>query len=342
MKYLFKIQEKIVPELISLAEIRYTILRTVNYYQPIGRRNLARKLNISERSARNELEFLQSRGFITVGRAGTNITEAGLIFLDELDIYIKEIKDIKNLEERLKDVLALNEVLVVPGELKYSSVNREISRFTASYLRDILRSGDILAITGGSTLAQVAESMRYMSKVKDIMVIPGRGGIGEQVEIQANTIAAKIAKKLGGRYRLLHVPDNLKKENLEMIIAEPSIQKTLTYLQKTDILIHGIGGAREMAERRGMKKASINKILRDGAIGEAFGIYFNQEGEIVYSTACVGLSLQDVKKINKVVVVAGGVNKARAIIAAVSPDYQDTLITDELTAREIIKLKGGD
>ncbi len=342
MQYLFKIQKKIVPELITLAENRYTILRTVYYYQPIGRRNLAQKLNISERNIRNELEFLQCQGFVKISRSGTSITETGRNFLDELDIYIKEIKDIENMEEKLSDILGLEEVLVVPGELKYSSVKREISRFAASYLMDIFTDGDTIAVTGGSTLAQVAESMSYSGKYSDIMVIPGRGGIGEQVEIQANTVAAKIANKLGGKYRLLHVPDNLKQKNLEMIVAEPSIQKTLAFLQNTDILIHGVGGAREMAQRRDIKKQKIENILQDGAIGEAFGIYFDQEGKIVFSTACVGLSLNDLKKINKVIAIAGGVNKARAIIAVVSPEYQDTLITDELTAREIVKLKGGD
>lgn len=39
----FKIQEKLVPELISIAENRYTILRNIYYNQPIGRRALAEK-----------------------------------------------------------------------------------------------------------------------------------------------------------------------------------------------------------------------------------------------------------------------------------------------------------
>jgi len=177
VQYLFKIQKKIVPELITLAENRYTILRTVYYYQPIGRRNLAQKLNISERNIRNELEFLQCQGFVKISRSGTSITETGRNFLDELDIYIKEIKDIENMEEKLSDILGLEEVLVVPGELKYSSVKREISRFAASYLMDIFTDGDTIAVTGGSTLAQVAESMSYSGKYSDIMVIPGRGGI---------------------------------------------------------------------------------------------------------------------------------------------------------------------
>ena len=43
MRYLLKIQEKIAPELISIVENRYIILRNIYYYQPIGRRALAEK-----------------------------------------------------------------------------------------------------------------------------------------------------------------------------------------------------------------------------------------------------------------------------------------------------------
>ena len=62
MKHLFKIQEKIVPELIRLVELRYTILRNIYYNQPVGRRSLANNIDESERQVRNELEFLRSRG----------------------------------------------------------------------------------------------------------------------------------------------------------------------------------------------------------------------------------------------------------------------------------------
>ncbi|MGM0410778.1 MAG: sugar-binding domain-containing protein [Bacillota bacterium] len=40
----------------------------------------------------------------------------------------------------------------------------------------------------------------------------------------------------------------------------------------------------------------------------------------------------------KVIAVAAGKEKAKAIISAVSPKYQDVLITDEKAAKEIIKI----
>lgn len=342
VEYLFRIQEKIVPELISKAENRYTILRNIYYNQPIGRRVLAEKINLSERTVRKELDFLHRRGLINISRAGAVITETGLRFLPELDKYIIEVKGIKILGKQVKEFLGLDDVFIVPGNLEHSTIVQEIGRFTARLLKKMLKDGDILAVTGGFTLAQVAHAMQERDKPLNVTVIPGRGGLGEEVEIQANTIASTIAKKLGGKYQLLHIPDSIREENVDRIIAEPSIQRVLKSLKNTNILLHGVGSAEVMAGRRDMSKNQIDELMKNGAVAEALGYYFNEKGQIVYTTTSVGLHLEDLQKIDKVIVVAGAPAKARAILSVVSPKYHDLLITDELTAREIITFKGGD
>jgi len=341
MNYLLKIQKKLVPELINVAEIRYNILKEVFNHQPIGRRTLARKLDLSIRSVRKHLDFLYDKRYIKITKSGTVITENGEDFLHELDNYMKEIKDIANLEDQIEKILDIDKVMIVPVEKDSEIINKEIGRFTSRFLKELIKDEDIIAVTGGSTLAQVAETMVFLEEPREVTVIPGRGGLGEKVEIQANTIASKIAKKLGGKYKLLHIPDDITRESLAMITNEPSVKKTLDQLQQSNILIHGIGTAEMMSARRDMDESEMKKLKDKGAIAEAFGLYFNEDGEVVYSTASVGLSMADLKKINKVIAVAGGVDKARAIISVVSPKYHDILITDEITAREIISLRGG-
>jgi central glycolytic genes regulator len=339
MNYLLKIQKKLVPELINIAEVRYNILKEIFNHQPIGRRSLARKLDLSIRSVRKHLDFLYDKRYIKITKGGTIITENGEDFLHELDRYMKEIKDIANIEKRIEKILDIDKVMIVPVDKDSEIINKEIGRFTSRFLKEIIKDGDIITVTGGSTLAEVAETMAYLEEPINVTVLPGRGGLGEKVEIQANTIASKIAKKLGGQYKLLHIPDDLTKESLAMITNEPSIKKTLDLLQKANILVHGIGTADMMSSRRDMNDEEKDKLKERKATAEAFGLYFNQKGEVVYSTASVGLSMADLKNIEKVIAVAGGVDKAKAIISVVSNKYHDILITDELTAREIISIK---
>ncbi len=342
MEYLFKVQNKIVPEVLELAETRFAIMSKVNETGAIGRRALAEKLNMSERQVRNELEFLSDNGFLEITRAGAQLSTRGESFLKEFERYIRELKNFSRLETEISQQLGLEDVIIVPCDFQHTSLLRELGRSAARYVLGILQPGDILAITGGYTMAEVANMMSCKESLSgQIEVVPGRGGLGEVVEIQANTIAAQIANKIGADYHLLQVPDNLREENIAAIKQEPSIQKTLEVLHNSNILVHGIGEAAEMASRRGRSEKEINDLLDKGAVGESFGFYFDAEGNIVHSTPSIGVGLEDVTRIERVIAVAGGEDKARAIPAVVSPEYQDVLITDEETASSMLEFLRG-
>ncbi len=333
----FKLQQKIAPEVVEVMERRYAILKATHRFQPIGRRSLAKKLKLSERTIRKDLDFLNQNNLVIITNAGTQITDQGRRILSRLDGYIKEVKGTKQLEEQLESLLEV-EVHVVPEGLTHGQSKEELGRFSAEFLKQLVTPENVIAVTGGTTLATVARIMEPLKNPLDIKVVPGRGGLGEKVEIQANTIAAKIANKLGGEYNLLHIPDNLQEDTITTLIEEPSIKEILDLAKQADILVHGVGTAEVMAKRRKLPPETITTINQLGAVGESFGYYFNQQGEIVHSTPSVGLKLTDLDGIEKVIAIAGGEHKAEAILAAVSSDYQDILITDEKAAQAMLNL----
>ncbi len=341
----FKIQNKLVPELIAIAERRYNMLREIQHSQPVGRRNLAEKLCEAERTIRKELDFLKSIGLVVITAAGATLTNEGFELLKELVDYIKIIKDIGELEEKVREILDISQILIVPGSQESEYNQQDLGRFAAGELKNIIEDREeqdkplIMAVTGGTTMAEVADHIIEDGRKRPIIVIPGRGGLGEDVEIQANTIAANFAKKLGGSYRMLHVPDNLQEATLNQLAEEPQIKEVLELLAQTDILIHGVGTAKEMANRRRLAGDEFAYLKEKGAVGEAFGFYFNEEGEIVYTTTSVGLKLDDLTQDKLLVIaIAQGEEKARAILSVVSPKYHDILITDEKTALEILEI----
>ncbi|MCK8824845.1 sugar-binding transcriptional regulator [Fuchsiella alkaliacetigena] len=338
MEDLIKLQHLIAPELIKLIDTRYTILQTVLYLQPIGRRSLAKKLELSEREVRKQLKFLQERRFVNSTRAGAEITARGEEIFSKLADYIKSSRGLHSLELELAKSLELKAAYVVPSTLDAQQTKEELGRFAAKFLQNNIDNGDKLAVTGGTTLAAVAEALLNNGDLAEIMVLPGRGGLGEGVEIQANTIAAKIAKKLGGKYRLLHVPDNLDQSLHDTIVSEPQIKEVLSLAKEADVLMHGIGTVEIMTERRDLNQDQLLQLQSKGAIGEAFGYYFDDSGEIVYSTPSVGLQLEDLKEIETVIAVAGGKEKAAAIISVIINGEQDILITEEEAAQQILDI----
>ncbi len=170
--------------------------------------------------------------------------------------------------------------------------------------------------------------------------MPARGGLGEAVELEANYIASLMAKKTSGSYRLMHVPDQLSDEAYRTVIREPHIREALELLKTARVAVHGIGGALEMAVRRKSSPEVLRHLRETEAVGEAFGYYFNRRGEIVHRMKTVGIHLDDLKRIDRIISVAGGSSKAEAIAAFCSVAYRDILITDEGAARAILENPG--
>lgn len=331
--------KKIVPELIEIFEKRYTILRTINSMQPIGRRSLASVLGISERVIRAETTFLREVGLIEVNPSGMKITHEGEVILEGLKNFDHQLKGFSELEQKIAQLLHLEKVIIVPGNADEDKTSlMDIGKAAAALLKEIIKDGHTIAVTGGSTVGAVADALPYIGDLKNTLVIPARGGMGGNVEYQSNTIAATFAKKLGGSYKLLHVPGQLRAEAVETLMNEPDVRSVIESLKKTDILVYGIGKAEDMAIRRNLSKDQVEILKKREAVAEAFGYFFNQKGEIVFSSNSIGLNINDLQKIPKLIGVAGGKQKAQVIIAVASHCPGGALITDEGAAHEILHL----
>ena len=61
-------------------------------------------------------------------------------------------------------------------------------------MKKLIMGENIIAVTGGTTMAQVAEMLNPIPDSKNLLFVPARGGLGEDVCNQANTIVAKMAE----------------------------------------------------------------------------------------------------------------------------------------------------
>ncbi|HEX6971324.1 MAG TPA: sugar-binding domain-containing protein [Limnochordia bacterium] len=344
---------RIAPEVTESVERRYQVLQHVFFHQPIGRRTLAARLGWPERLVRRELDFLREADLVLSKSGGMQVGPMGERVLEGLKAIIRDLHGLAAIEQALAEYLSLQQVIVVPGDAdRDETVKGEIARATAQYLSTVLdrlaaqpeKGGRaVLAVTGGSTLAEVARVLPQSGPRPDLTVVPARGGLGEEVELQANTVAAHIAQRLGGSYRLLHIPDDLGEEAASTIANEPKIRQLLELIRNADIVLHGIGTAEEMARRRGLPPDVVRLLHERRSVGEAFGYYFDAAGQIVYTTSSVGLRFEDLASVPLVVAVGGGHTKAEAALAVLSTQHQHVYITDEGAARRMVeKLAGAD
>lgn len=339
MKQLVAMQKQLLPDLLDVMKTRYRLLRHIQLMQPIGRRSLAASVHMTERVLRGEVEFLKRQGLLQTASVGMTLTHEGQALLEQMEPLIKEMFGLSELEQELAAKLQLSEVVIAPGDADQSPiVKKELGRAGAMMLMTKVRVGDVIAVNGGTTVAAVADMLTPSSTFKETIFVPSRGGLGEAVELQANYLASRMAKKTGASYRMMHVPDQMSEEAYQSLMNEPNIRDVLKVIRRARIVLHGIGDAQAMAKRRKEPAYFMRQLQERQAVGEAFGYYFDRTGTIVHRMQTVGLRLEDVHQAEIVIAIAGGASKAEAITSVCRGGSRDILVTDEAAAQKIVQI----
>lgn len=128
---------------------------------------------------------------------------------------------------------------------------------------------------------------------------------------------------------------------------ENSVRDVMLTAQAADAAIVGIGAINQKDQASILKSGYITQgeqlmIGRKGAVGDILGYFFDAHGEIIpdikIHNELIGLKLNSLSTIPTVIGVAGGEQKAEAIIAAMRGNYINALVTDQKTAGKIIQI----
>lgn len=334
----FSLMQRLAPDLAQQIERRALVLERIDALQPVGRRQLAARLNLPEREVRTVAALLKEHRLITLDAAGMMLTEQARDILPAARRFSRDLRGLTKLETALSKELSVQKVFVAQGDCDSDEqVLHEVGRIAAGRLRGFLQSGSTLAVTGGSTIHEVALALSAGTPM-NVMVVPARGGIGRALETQANTIAVEIAQKLGGHHRLMHLPDHCDEQALVELRKVSEVTETLELLQRADVVLHGVGRADEMAQKRQLPLEVQRKVLSDGAVAEAYGCYFSGEGKLVFSASTVSHDLGALRPNCAMIAVAAGRSKAEAIKAVMKSRPHVMLVTDEGAARAILGL----
>ena len=333
-----KILSRIAPDLMADIGRRAQVLASIESMQPVGRRALAARLNLPEREVRAAASALKEQGLISMDAAGMQLTHQAVEVLSGARDLSRAMFGLTKLEQALSKLLSVPHVIVVAGNADQDpQVLREVGRAAAHRVHKLMQSGMTMAVAGGRTMSEMAHGMQSATPM-NVMVVPARGGMGVHVETQANTVAAEIARRVGGHHRAMHLPDSLEASALQEMMKLPEVRETLELLQRTDLVVHGIGRADTMAQRRHLSVEALDLLQKKKAVGEAFGDFFDFEGRTVMQANTVSAGLGKLHKESVMVAVAAGEAKAEAIIASTRHEKHDSLITDEAAAKKILQL----
>lgn len=334
----FAAERKLIPEIDGLFKKRFRVLQAIATFGPVGRRILGEQLQMTERDIRNETAVLGEQQLILIEKKGMICTEKGYEILEQLSELNRELSGIVAMEQQLAKIFGIAQVVIVSGDADQDlTVKKQLGKEAAQRLLEIAPEKAKIAVTGGSSVACMKEYLTPSTILGEAYFIAARGGMGDEMSFQANTVVSKFAKRCGATYRALFLPEFLSEQVYEAMKDEPMIQEMISLYEQVDIVIHGIGAAQEMAQRRNSSQHEQQLLEQKGAVAEAFGYYFNANGDIVHHLRTIGIQREQVKKAQHVIAIAAGLNKGDAIQAYFkNAAAQTTLITDEQTAKAIL------
>jgi len=333
------VQRVLVPELFDILVRRYEILSVIYSNQPIGRRKIASIIGVGEKIIRNEIAELKEHELVNILNQGMYISDEGIEVLKKAEKVIHIIKGHSDNEIQIAQKLAIKKVIISNVNSKDENlIMQETARIAARHIKTILKADSIVGVTGGATMAATARAMTGVNlKNKNLTVVPARGGLGVDSESQANNVAASFAEKLNCEYKLLHIAENLSKDLYESLKEHPEIKDVIECINNIDSFIFGIGRADVMAKRRNIDEKRIEEIVANGAVAEAFGYYFDMNGNIVEYTNTVGITFDNYRKMETIVGIASGANKVDAIISISKLNPNLVLVIDEELAKRVLE-----
>ncbi len=88
----------------------------------------------------------------------------------------------------------------------------------------------------------------------------------------------------------------------------------------------------------------VEKLHAAGAVGDVCALYFQEDGcfsNVAFHQRRIGVLHQDLQEIESRLAVAGNPHKAEAVLGAIRGNYINALVTDNLTAIQVLKLDQG-
>ena len=246
------------------------------------------------------------------------------------------------LERRLVREFALAEAIVTPSPAKESAVSAVVGYAAGLYLANEVRDGMSLAVGWGSTLSYSLKAIgdRHVARLSVISLL---GGMTHSRAVNPSAVARRLADVFGADCYQLTAPLFVTEPSTRAALwKERGLSDLLARARNADIAMLSVGDVREDATlfREGLlPRLVLKSLVAAGAVGDVLCHFVDAQGRVVdhpVNERVVAVGLEDLRRVPKIVLAAGGKRKARAIRAALMATRAKVLITDESAARAML------
>ncbi len=248
------------------------------------------------------------------------------------------------LEHKLEVKYGLKEVIIADTDGNDNDdLIESIGGVAAGYLNNRLLGNEIVALTWGRTLFSMVNALSAENFPK-LQVVQMLGGLGEpEAGYHGADLTRRMAQNFSTKPRLIHAPGIVRTKDLcRELINDIQVKSTLKVGARADLAIVGLGlfgpGSPIWKTENILTEEDKKMLTSKNIAGDISLRFFNDEGQYITSKIddrIVGLSSDQIKRIPRIIGVAGGEEKYRSIRAVLKGSLIHVLITDKHTAEKL-------
>lgn len=272
----------------------------------------------------------------------TRANQEGLV-----KVYIDgEVSECVVLETELCKRYGLDYCEVVPEFDDEALPLKALGISGAQFLKREIERGEpaLIGVGHGRTLAACVEYLPRTS-AGSIRFVSLLGGLTRKFSANPHDVIHRLAERTGAEAYVMPVPMFANTaEDRAVLLGQKGVSEVFDLARAADLLFAGIGTTEREASlvATGMvEQAEMAEVKRGGGVGELLGHFFDDKGkpfETSLSGRVLAVEREDLRN-RRIVAVAGGKVKARAIKSVLESRYLGGLITDERTARSLVEEK---
>lgn len=252
------------------------------------------------------------------------------------------------LEEELREQFGLTQCEVVPNVDDAALPLRTLGTAGARYIRTLIEN-EIHRLIGfghGRTLSAAVDLLPGL-QTKSLRFVSVLGGLTRRFAASPFDVIHRVAEKTGAEAYVMPVPffANSVKDK-RVLEAQAGVADVIAMSKQADIYIAGIGEVDKnsfIASAGMVEDEESASLVESGIVAELLGQFFKADGTHVpnaVSDRALAPSIDDLRQ-HKIVALAGGTAKTEAVHAMLASGLLYGLITDEATARRIVKKSPG-
>jgi len=253
------------------------------------------------------------------------------------------------LEASLREKYGIIEAIVVDcSEDRTAAVISRIGEAAAYFLETTIQNDEVIGISSWSqTIVKMIDNVHPMNQGKAKSVVQTLGGIGNpNVQKHATQVTTRLAQLTGAESVILQAPAvAASKEAKIILLGEKFVREATEQFENITLAFIGIGAIEpsDMLAQSGniFSEAELKQLSKQGAVAELSQRFLNASGEQVLlplNERVIGMNLDQLREVPRVVALAGGEAKTQAIDASLKSGVINTLVTDKFTAERLVEL----